>query len=247
MCRVFKTVNLDPGGFAEYLRVPSPNVSHATFRVPKELSDEAASFTEPLACCLRAVRRARVEPGDAALVVGIGSIGGLFVQLLRRAGVSVLASEILPARLALAPRLGVQAFRDPNVLAEAVAEITQGRGVDLLLVTAGDASVLSWASPLVRDGGAIHYFAGGEGRSLPLTLEDLYHRELTLTATYSSSPADLGEAFDLLVRSEVEVEAFISHRLPLAGLSDGVRMMVRREAVKVFITPRPGVGSEEAA
>lgn len=246
MCRAFKTVNLDPGGFADYLRVLAPNVLHAAFRVPKELSDEAASFTEPLACCLRAVKRARVEPGDTALVVGLGSIGVLFVQILRRAGVRVLVSEVLPARLALGHRLDVQAFRDPSVLAEVVSEVTQGRGVDLLLVTGGGAPVLSWASPLVRDGGAIHYFAGGEGRSLPLTLEDLYHRELTLTATYSSSPADLVEAFDLLVRGDVEVEPFISHRLPLARLSDGVRMMVRREAVKVFITPDLGADSVEA-
>ena len=64
MCRSFKTVNLDPGGFAEYLRVPAPNVQHAAFKVPKTLSDEAASFTEPLACCLRAVKRARVRRSE---------------------------------------------------------------------------------------------------------------------------------------------------------------------------------------
>jgi L-iditol 2-dehydrogenase len=180
-------------------------------------------------------------------VVGLGSIGGLFVQLLRRAGAHVLVSELLPARVAVGLRLGVQVFDDRDALSDAVQELTQGRGVDLLLVTAGGAPILSWASPLVRDGGAIHYFAGGEGTSLPLPLEDLYHRELTLTATYSSSPADLGEAFDLLVRGAVEVEAFVSHRLPLARLSDGVNMMVRREAVKVFITPGLDTGSAEAA
>ena len=52
----FKISNLDPGGFAEYVRVPAPNVRHATFRIPDHLGDEEASFVEPLACCLRAVR-----------------------------------------------------------------------------------------------------------------------------------------------------------------------------------------------
>src|SRR5438093_422514 len=68
MCRAFKASNLDPGGFAEYVRVPAPNVRHALFRVPRHVTDEAASFVEPLACCLRSVRRARVAPGDTVAV-----------------------------------------------------------------------------------------------------------------------------------------------------------------------------------
>src|SRR5262249_56755618 len=103
MCAAFKASNLVPGGFAEYVRVPAPNVRHATFRVPPHVSDEAASFVEPLACCLRAVRRARVQPGDIAVVVGLGSIGCLFVQLLKRAGAAVIRADALtrPAGFAL--------------------------------------------------------------------------------------------------------------------------------------------------
>jgi len=238
MCRAFKTVNLDPGGFAEYVRVPAPNVRHAAFRVPEALSDEAASFTEPLACCLRAVKRAKVEPGDTALVVGLGSIGCLFVQLLRRAGLSVLASDQDQRRLALGRSFGALSFMEPAALGEAVAEATEGRGVDTVVVTAGGGSVFSWATSLVRDGGVFHFFAGGEGESLPLGV--LYRRELTLTATYSSSPAELGEAFDLLVRGAIVPDRLITHRLPLHRLADGVAMMVGREAVKVFMVPEGG-------
>jgi L-iditol 2-dehydrogenase len=86
MCRHFKRINLDPGGFAELVRVPAPNVEHAAFRLPAAMADETASFTEPLACCLRAVKRARIAPGDTALVVGLGSIGCLLVQLLTLPG-----------------------------------------------------------------------------------------------------------------------------------------------------------------
>lgn len=237
MCRAFKTVNLDPGGFAEYARVPAPNVRHAAFRVPEGLSDEAASFTEPLACCLRAVKRAKVRPGDTALIVGLGSIGCLFVQLLRRAGLSVLAFDQDQRRLALGRSFGALSLMEPKALSEAVAEATEGRGVDAVVVTAGGGSVISWAASLVRDGGAFHFFAGGEGESLPLPLGVLYRRELTIRATYSSSPAELGEAFDLLVRGAIDVDRLITHRLPLHRLAEGVAMMVSREAVKVFVVP----------
>jgi L-iditol 2-dehydrogenase len=89
----------------------------------------------------------------------------------------------------------------------------------------------------VRDGGAVHYFAGGGGETLPLPLETLYHRELTITATYSSSPADLTEAFGLITSGAVQVERLFTHRVPLERLGSGVDLMRRREALKVYVTP----------
>lgn len=237
MCTAFKTSNLDPGGFAEYVRVPAANVRHATFTVPPHVSDEAASFVEPLACCLRAVRRARVEPGDTAAVIGLGSIGCLFVQLLRRAGARVVGVDLLPARLALAKPFGAEAAGTPESALPLLRALSDGRGADLVVITGGGASVLSWASSAVRDGGAMHYFAGGAGEGLPLPLDALYKRELTLAATYSSSPADLAAAFALVVAGEIGTDALISHRLPLDRLADAVALMQRQAALKVFVTP----------
>ena len=104
------------------------------------------------------------------------------------------------------------------------------------IVTGGGSDVLPWASEIVRDGGTVHYFAGG-GATLPLSLERLYHRELTITATYSSSPADLAEAFRLISAGAIEVERLITHRVSLEGLASGVDLMRRREALKVYVTP----------
>jgi L-iditol 2-dehydrogenase len=236
MCRAFKTSNLDPGGFAEFVRVPAANVRAATFRVPDHLTDEEASFVEPLACCLRAVERARVQPGDTAVVVGLGSIGCLFVQLLARAGARVVGADQDAARADLARRFGAEGA----LPAEAVAlarRASGGRGADHVVITGGAAGVLPWAVDAVRDGGAIHYFAGGPGDALPVALETLYHRELSVTSTYSSSPATLARAFWLIAAGKVEVDGLVSHRLPLERLAEGVDLMRRREALKVYVTP----------
>jgi L-iditol 2-dehydrogenase len=104
-------------------------------------------------------------------------------------------------------------------------------------VTGGGADVLPAAAAMARDGGAIHCFAGGGGAGLPLPLGTLYRRELTLTATYSSSPATLAAAFRLVAAGEVTVERLITHRVPLARLAEGVDLMRRHEALKVFVTP----------
>jgi L-iditol 2-dehydrogenase len=237
MCAAFKTSYLDPGGFAEYVRVPAANVRHATFRIPRHVSDEAASFVEPLACCLRAVRRARVEPGDTAVVIGLGSIGCLFVQLLRRAGARVIGVDLLTERLALAKRLGAEAAGTPESAAPLVRELSDERGADHVVVTGGGTAVLPWTTSVLRDGGRIHYFAGGAGDALPLPLDVLYKRELTVTATYSSSPADLAAAFALVVDGDVSTEPLVSHRLPLDRVDEGVALMRRQAALKVFVTP----------
>ena len=237
MCREFKTSNLDPGGFAEYVRVPAPNVQHATFRVPAHVDDEAASFVEPLACCLRAVRRAPVETGDTVVVVGLGSIGCLFVQLARRAGAHVVGGDPLPERADLARKLGADAAGASDAVVNAVAEFSEGRGADQIIITGGGADVLPWAAARLRDGGTIHYFAGGGGEVLPMALAELYHRELTLTSTYSSSPADLADAFRLVASGEIVVAPLLTQRAPLDGLADALGRMRRRETLKVFVTP----------
>ena len=219
------------------MRVPAPNVRHATFRVPRHVSDEAASFVEPVACCLRAVRRAHVQPGDIAVVVGLGSIGCLFVQLLKRSGAAVVGADALPDRAAFARGLGADAAGTLEVAAATQRELSANRGADHVVLTGGGAAVLPWAAGIARDGGSIHYFAGGVGDALPLPLETLYHRELTITATYSSSPSDLAEAFRLIAGEAIAVECLITHRVPLESLASGVDLMRRREALKVYVTP----------
>src|SRR5262249_773181 len=74
MCEQFKTSGLDPGGFSEFVRVPALHVEHVTFPIPAGLSDTEACWMEPLACCLRDIKRIRLQPGDTAVIVGLGSI-----------------------------------------------------------------------------------------------------------------------------------------------------------------------------
>jgi L-iditol 2-dehydrogenase len=240
MCRAFKQSNLDPGGFAEYVRVPAENVRHATFRVPPAIPDAVAVFTEPLACCLRAIKRTGVGPGDTLLVVGLGAIGGLLAQLGVRAGARVIGTDLLEARRELGRALGVAAVAAPEAAAGTVGRLTAGRGADCVLLTVGSPVLVREALGWARDGGQVHLFVGeGEG---PLPVGEIYHRELTLTATYSSSPADLAEAFELIVTGAVRVAELISHRLPLAQLGEAARLMERREALKVYVEVAPGPG-----
>jgi L-iditol 2-dehydrogenase len=233
MCRAFKASNLDPGGFAEYVRVPAQNVRHVTFRVPAGMPDAEASFTEPLGCCVRAIRRTAIEPGDTAVVAGLGAMGCLLVQLARRRGARVVGVDPLPARRALAESLGAEAGVAPDQTVAALVAPSGGRGADVVVLTVGAPALVRAALGWVRDGGAVHLFVGdGEG---PVPFGELYKRELTLTATYSSSPDDLAEAFNLIRTGAIRVAELCSHRVPLERLAEAVGLMERREALKVFV------------
>lgn len=240
MCRAFRSGNLDPGGFAAFIRVPARHVAEVTFPVPDALGDDEAAFTEPLASCLRAVKRAALQPGDAAVVVGLGSIGLLFTQLFRVRGVRVVGADPLPERRGLALRFGVEAALDPTRedVAAAVRALSDGRGADLAILAAGRAATLPPAFGWVRDGGALCCFAPlGPDAEHPVNLNPIYYRELTLFGSYSPSPADLREALGFLASGRVRVAELITHRLPLSALAEAVAAVREHRALKVVLRP----------
>lgn len=243
MCATFQTSNIDPCGLAEYVRVPASHVRATTLLLPEHLGDEEGSFVEPLACCVRAVQRTPLLDGDSVAVMGLGSIGMLMVQALKslaaRAGKSVyvFGIDLLPARLEMARELGADAtcnaLRGEQGMRRIVDEQTDGRGVDAVIVTAPGEQALRAALACVRRGGQLTLFAAHAG-AMPLDLETLYQQELTVSSTYSSSPAILPLALDLLSTRQVRVESLISHRLPLERFAEGVELMRGHVALKVY-------------
>ena len=240
MCPQFKATNVEPCGFAELIRIPRLHVERVAFRLPDGMTYEEASFTEPLACAVRAVERSQVLPGDRVAVVGGGGMGLLIAQAIRARGADAIVLDISDARLTLARELGVRTAVNPSRdgLGKALADVTEGVGVDAAILTVVNARVLDDAQRAVRPGGRINVFAGAaDGPRLAMDFVDLYHRELTVVSTYSSTPATLAQAFALLADGQVRVSPLISHRLPLSAFDEGVRLQREGTATKVIYHP----------
>jgi L-iditol 2-dehydrogenase len=184
-CPTWRATRLDPGGFAEYSRVPAPNVERDTLLLPEDMDFETGTFIEPLACCIRAVRRqGRLQTGDVALVVGLGAMGLLMTQLARTYGAAtVLGSDFDGERRAHAVAFGADAAFDPASVdvPAAVADRSDGRGADVVIVCPGDPRAVQAGIAAAAPGARVVCFTP-QAPDVPLTIDQsrMYFREITL-------------------------------------------------------------------
>jgi L-iditol 2-dehydrogenase len=241
MCRSFKRSNLIPGGFAEEVLVSAEHVKLTTLRLPAQVSFEEGSFTEPLACCLRCLRGWNLQPADVVLVVGLGPMGLLMAQLVRASHSIVIGTDLDEKRLEFAARIGVDVVcsaAEREQLYRHVSDLSQARGCDVVVLTAGDGETVQDACQWVRDGGIITLF-GNLALQRPAQIDPnvLYYREITIQGSYSPSPLELVHALHLIESHAVKVDVLITHCLPLGELPQAVELARTRRAVKAIINP----------
>jgi L-iditol 2-dehydrogenase len=230
LCDVFKATRIEPGGFSELILVPARNAALDLLAVPDDVSDAAATAIEPLACGVRALRRARVGAGTRLLVVGGGQMGLLVAQAALAAGASVTVAEPLPERRALAEELGLP------TLAPGGEGLDSPPTVAILCTSAPAAWDL--AVNAVDRGGVIQLFApAAPGERRDFEVHDLFFRELEIQASYSAGPRDTREALALIASGEVPAERLVTHRFPLEATAEALAVARRHEGMKVIVTP----------
>jgi len=240
-CPTWRPRRLVPGGLATYAIVQPPAVASDVLRVPDGLSDDAATFVEPLACVVKSVRRAGVRAGDRVLVVGLGVMGLLHLLVLRavaRPG-HLLAADRVPERLAHGARLA-DAVIDTSraTVEEGVARLADGGGAEVVIVCPGSVEALEAGRRAVAAGGTLAVFAPTPPDEVwPVPVHDLFFRETTVVPSYSAGPADMREAMRLLADG-LPVESLITHRLPLHDVGRGYALVrAGGAALKVIVHP----------
>lgn len=235
LCDRFKSTRIDPGGLAEFIRVPAENVRADVLTLPDDVDDITGTLIEPVACVVRGQRQAGVGPGSRVAVVGAGSMGLLEIQVARALGAgAVVALEPDEARRAGAARVG--AMTPDGLTADAVKEAFAGELADQVFVCTHDHGAIAEALHMAGPGGVVQLFAPTRpGEHVPLDLGAIFFREVTLQSTYSAGPNDTRAALDLLAAGDVQADAVISHRLPLERAAEAYRIAANGEALKVVV------------
>jgi L-iditol 2-dehydrogenase len=242
-CSTFRATRLYPGGLSEYIRVPALNVQLDVLPLSDELSFEAATLIEPLACCVRGINRAAVQPGDSVLVLGAGSTGLMLAQLAQQRGaVRVFIVDPIAYRRQSALDAGIDHALDlesgqENFLQQ-IYSMNDGRKPDIVLVTPSSISAMQQGLELAGPGGTVLFFAPPPPEAtLPILPNTLFFQEISLRTSYSAGPYETRLALDLLRTGRIRAETVITHQFPLREAAKAFRLVAKPgNALKVVIT-----------
>jgi L-iditol 2-dehydrogenase len=241
VCELLRTTHFDPGGFAEYIRVPRINVELGTLRIPDSMTFDEGSFIEPLACVVRAQRFADIGPGQTVLVIGSGISGLLHLQLARACGAArIIATDISEYRLNAAKRFGADGvIHGAEDVPARLREANEGRLADRVIVCTGAMPGIQQAIKSLDRGATLLFFAPtAAGIDVPIPLFDFWRDEIKVVTSYAGSGADLQESLRLISERKVRVGEMVTHRLPLAQTELGFELTASgQDSIKVIIDP----------
>lgn len=245
-CASYKKVGLtagfDPngGGFAEYVRAMPWIVERGMIALPDDVSFEEATFVEPVNTCLKAVRKARVTPGETVLVIGQGPIGMLLMLCARYEGGEVFTSDPMPGRRAASVRFGAREAFDPMKvsLLDEIRKRTEGRGADAVLVAVPNPALVAESLALTRPGGRVLLFAHNDPvLQLEFPAAAVGIEEKEILGSYSASVDEQEESAEMVFKRRLPVRDLISDRFPLEQIADGLELAARPadDTLKVVI------------
>lgn len=239
-CATFRATRLYPGGLAEYIRVPAPNVQFDVLELPETLSYEAATLIEPLGCCLRGIERAGIKAGDTVLIVGAGSNGQMLAMLApQRGAIRVIVSDPIAYRRQRALEAGADVALNPleAPVLDQIYALNLGHKPNIVIVTPSSINVMQQSVDLVEAGGTVLFFAPPPpSEVLSVVPNRLFFQEVTLRTSYSAGPYETRLALQLLQEQRLVPERVITHRFSIQEAPQAFCMVSQPgEALKVVI------------
>jgi L-iditol 2-dehydrogenase len=239
LCEQFTKTNIHPGGFAEYFRVPAPNAQNDTLKIPDSISLEEATLIEPVGCCLKAHTKFVIRPEDTVAIIGAGPSGIIHTILSKNFGATkIIVSDPIDYRLKAAKRFGADITVNPKSesLIEKVKESTEGRGADLVIITAPNAEAVKEGLNACRKGGTVCLFAPTPPtKHVSVSPQRLFFSEIRIVPSYSTSHIETRTALQLISTGKIKAKELITHRFPLSQTSEAFKTAEKGECLKVVV------------
>lgn len=225
------------GAWAEFVAVRSDFL----FPLPADMSFEEGALLEPLSVGFHAMHRARVQPHDRVLVTGLGPIGQLAVAAARLFGVAeVYGSDVVEYRRTLARTMGITDVCDPNTESaeDKVNDWSQGKGMDVVVETSGNAGAIAAASAQVKRGGKIVLIGIPTAASIGVNINEIVDGELDVLGVFryaNTYPA----AIQALQSSKINIEETITHKYRLDDIQEALDTAIhhKNSSMKIMIYP----------
>jgi L-iditol 2-dehydrogenase len=238
-CATWRASHIMPGGMAEYFLV-SPTNQRDTLKLPDSIDDLDAVLVEPAACVVKSLRRSGLRAGESVLIIGLGIMGMMHVKLARHLGAGmIIGADLFHSRASRAVELGADkgiVVAGDNLIPQ-VREITKGAMADVVIVGPGTSKAISAGIAASGKGATVVQFtATPPDDELLVKPHDLYFNETRLVPSYSCGPEETREALALVQRGVINASELVTHRFPLAEITEAFATAQKPESLKVIVT-----------
>jgi L-iditol 2-dehydrogenase len=245
------------GAFSEYLLLPSNVVKHNLFHKPESIGFEQAALLEPLSCVVHPYGKLDMNELKNALVIGAGPIGLMHLLYLKMKGTEVIVSDISADRLSIAEKMGAdyiikdtapapgnvgagpRACPAPAItLEQAIADATDGLGMDLVIECTGQKNVWENTVDYARRGGTVILFGGcPSGTGVSFDSHRLHYDELTILGSFHYGPFDVRTAYRILSEKEVDLSGLISGEFAMKDIEKAFMLLKEGKGIKYALKP----------
>ncbi|HYL58291.1 MAG TPA: alcohol dehydrogenase catalytic domain-containing protein [Candidatus Acidoferrales bacterium] len=238
-CPTWRATNIRPGGMAEYFLVSAEN-QRDTLRLPDSVDDANGVLIEPAACVVKSLKRSGLKAGESILIIGLGIMGMMHVKLARHLGAgTIIGADLFHSRANRAVELGADhgvVVAGDNMV-EQVRDLTKGAMCDVVIVGPGTSRAIAAGIAAAGKGATVVQFTATPPEDeLTLKPHDLYFNETRLVPSYSCGPDETREALALVERGVVNAGELVTHRFPLAQVTEAFATAQKPESLKVIVT-----------
>ena len=227
-CETWKNTRIIPGGISEFILVPKTNLENDTLTLPGTVSYEDGTLIEPVACVVKALKRAHIKRGDIVLVMGLGVMGQLNILLSAKYGAGkIIGADMVPYRLKKALEFGADGVIDvsENLLPDSLKDLTGGLLADVVIVGPNSADAMKQGISAAGAGGRVVFFTPAKpGEVLTILPNDLYFMDVSIITSYSCGPTDTADALDLITEGTIRAEKLVTHRFPIERTAEAFRL-----------------------
>ena len=240
LCAVREEIGTAPhsGGYAQYVKVPAANV----VPIPDCVSDEEGAILESAACPSGGLLKAGVRLGETVAVLGVGPAGLAFIQTAKAMGAGrVIAIARNRRRLERALRFGADEIicSSEEDVAGRIAELTDGRGADLVCETTGAPSIIEQTAELAANAGRILlYGLPEEGAPIAFPVKTIIMKQLEVSGV-ENNPYVWEPLVKLVASGRVNLKDMVTHAFPLDRIEDAFAMLKdkKEDPIKIVVYP----------
>jgi len=232
------------GGFAQYVAVaPEAVDGDMVIPIPEGVPFDEAAVVEPLACAIHGQNEVNTGCGDTVVVIGLGPLGCMHIAVARARGATkIVAADIRPSRVELAERFGADVYVNSaqQDLKEVVARETAGRGANVVIAATAAKSAIALAVEIIAPKGRISLFGGLPKTDSMIRIDAniIHYNEASVHGSFSAAPRDCRLAMALVGSGRIHASSFITDRLPLSRVTDGMDLIKKGQGLKIIMKPQ---------